>query len=118
MDPATFPGVDVVIPTLTVIGTDAFDAFLRDSALLDLGLSGVPDAAIAHAFQRAPLPPTIAGDLRALVESVRQPLAVRSSSLLEDALHGPFAGVYATKMTPNDQHDADTRFRRLAEAIK
>jgi len=58
------------------------------------------------------------GDLRALVEEVRTPLAVRSSSLLEDALFRPFAGVYETKMVPNNQPDADTRFRKLVEAIK
>ena len=49
---------------------------------------------------------------------VKTPLAIRSSSLLEDALDRPFAGVYGTKMIPNNQFDADTRFRRLVEAIK
>ena len=52
------------------------------------------------------------------MEDVRAPLALRSSSLLEDALEHPFAGVYGTKMTPNDQLDADTRFTRMVEAIK
>ena len=49
---------------------------------------------------------------------VHQPLAVRSSSLLEDAMDHPFAGVYATKMLPNNQYDADIRFRKLLEAVK
>ena len=70
------------------------------------------------AFQRANLPVGLVGDLRALMEDVHAPLALRSSSLLEDALEHPFAGVYGTKMTPNDQLDADTRFTRMVEAIK
>lgn len=64
------------------------------------------------------MPVEIVGDLRGLIEKVHTPLAIRSSSLLEDALHHPFAGVYATKMIPNNQLDATTRFRKLVEAIK
>jgi hypothetical protein len=58
------------------------------------------------------------GDLRTLVDAIRGPLAVRSSSLLEDALGRPFAGVYETKMTPNNQPDPSARFQRLTEAVK
>ncbi len=113
-----FPGVEVTIPTLTVVAADHFERFLEQNHLWDLALSDVPDAHLALAFQQAHLPVELLGDLRALVEQVRQPLAVRSSSLLEDALFRPFAGVYATKMIPNNQPDADTRFRKLVEAIK
>lgn len=115
---AEHPDFEVGIPRLTVIAADHFDRFMRENDLGEVARSGAPDERIAHAFQRASLPVTIVGDLRALVESVRQPLAVRSSSLLEDALARPFAGVYATKMTANDALDAETRFRRLTEAIK
>ena len=80
--------------------------------------AGSADQRVAHAFLRAELPAELVGDLRALVEQVHVPLAVRSSSLLEDALAHPFAGVYATKMIPNDQLDTDTRFRKLVEAVK
>jgi len=118
LDPAAFPEFEVVVPTLTVIATDSFDAFMRENGLYEVALSGQPDHTIAHAFQRAPLPVELAGDLRALVQQVHAPLAVRSSSLLEDALYRPFAGVYSTKMTPNNQFDADTRFRKLVEAVK
>lgn len=113
-----FPRVEVNIPTLTVVATDHFEHFLVENRLWDLTRSDAPDAHIALAFQHADLPVDLLGDLRALVEQVRQPLAIRSSSLLEDALFRPFAGVYATKMIPNNQPDADTRFRRLVEAIK
>ena len=63
-------------------------------------------------------PSELLGDLRSLAEEVKQPLAVRSSSLLEDALARPFAGIYETKMTPNNQAEAGARFHLLAEAIK
>ena len=106
------------MPTLTVIGTDAFDAFLDRGGLRKAALASEDDRALAVTFQRAELPVEIVGDLWELVREVRSPLAVRSSSLLEDALAHPFAGVYATKMTPNNQPDAETRFRRLAEAVK
>ncbi len=115
---ASHPGVEAGIPRLTVLATEVFDRFMDENGLREVARSGWSDDRIAHAFQRASLPATIVGDLRALVESVRQPLAVRSSSLLEDALGRPFAGVYATKMTPNDALDPGTRFQRLAEAIK
>ncbi len=115
---ADFPAIEVSIPTLTVIRTDAFDAFMSSNDLFDFANADEPDDRIAHAFQKADLPVELLGDLRALVQQVRQPLAVRSSSLLEDALREPFAGIYETKMTPNNQPDPDVRFRKLTEAIK
>ncbi len=112
-----FGPFEVTVPSFTVVAADWFDAFLAEN-----GLPGAPegrrDDEIAMAFQRATLPVGLVGDLRALMEDVRAPLALRSSSLLEDALEHPFAGVYGTKMTPNDQLDADTRFTRMVEAIK
>lgn len=120
---AAFPGgahgpIQVGIPRVTVLGTDVFDAFMHRNELLEVALSGEPDHRIARAFQQADFPSELLGDLRALVDEVRTPLAVRSSSLLEDALHRPFAGVYETKMIPNNQPDPTSRFHRLLEAIK
>jgi hypothetical protein len=117
LDRARFPELDVDIPALVVLGTDVFDAFLEQNRTLETS-GELPDARIALSFQSAGLPVAILGDLRALVEEVRRPIAVRSSSLLEDALGRPFAGVYATKMIPNIEPDADTRFRKLVEAVK
>jgi len=116
--PAGAGGIRIDIPRLVVITTDVFDAFLQRNDLHELALSDLPDQRIAHAFQKAALPTEITGDLKALMNRVRSPLAVRSSSLLEDALFRPFAGVYETKMTPNNQHDPADRFRKLVEAIK
>jgi hypothetical protein len=118
LDACAFPAFDVSVPRLSVIGTDTFDEFMAQNNLWDVVRSERPDGRIALAFQQAAFPAERLGDLRALVEQVHTPLAVRSSSLLEDSLLHPLAGVYATKMTPNNQPDADTRFRRLVEAVK
>jgi hypothetical protein len=109
---------EVQVPTLTVIATGMFEVFMDSNRLWDLVHAGAPDHRIALAFQAADLPVELLGDLYALIRQVHTPLAVRSSSLLEDTLHQPFAGVYATKMIPNNQHDAETRFHKLVEAIK
>jgi len=113
-----FPEVEIGIPTLVVVATGVFDAFMERNGLYDVALSDLSDDRIALAFQKADLPTEILGDLRTVTECMRTPLAVRSSGMLEDALYRPFAGVYATKMTPNNQADGATRFQRLAEAIK
>ncbi|MEW6249534.1 MAG: PEP/pyruvate-binding domain-containing protein [Planctomycetota bacterium] len=118
LPPNIFSDVEVRIPRLAVVGTDVFEQFMEQNGLYEIALSDAPDARIAHVFQKAELPPHIVGDLRALIVRAHQPLAVRSSSLLEDALQHPFAGTYGTKMIPNNQPAADARFQRLVEAIK
>jgi hypothetical protein len=115
---SALPDVQLGIPRLTVIGSEVFERFLADNDLWDTALADLPDDRIAHAFVRAELPALMVGDLRALIGQIRVPLAVRSSSTLEDALEHPFAGVYATKMVPNNESSVDERFRRLAGAMK
>ncbi len=112
------PEIKIFIPTLTVITTEYFDLFMKENDLYPVALSGKRDELIAHAFQRAHLPVRLVGDLRALVSEVHTPLAVRSSSMLEDAMFEPFASVYSTKMIPNNQPGVDSRFRKLVEAVK
>jgi hypothetical protein len=118
LDLSKYPDLLVNIPDMIVIQTDVFDHFLDRNDLREIAYSDLPDDQIALAFQQADLPFEILGDLRALVEQVHSPLAIRSSSLLEDSLYEPFAGVYTTKMIPNNQFDANIRFRQLSEAIK
>ena len=108
----------VGIPRLTVLATDVFHQFMTLNDLYEVALADLPDERIVHAFIKADLPPAFAGDLRALIAQIHTPLAVRSSSLLEDALQHPFAGVYATKMIPNNQAAVGDRFQKLIEAIK
>ena len=112
------PAITVAIPSLTVITTEFFDIFMKENDLYEVAYSEARDDLIAHAFIKADLPVRLVGDLRALVEQVHTPLAVRSSSMLEDAMFEPFASVYGTKMVPNNEPAADARFRRLVEAVK
>ncbi len=113
-----YPGVVVAIPRLVVLATDSFDAFLERNHLDPAALAGLSDRRVAHAFQQANLPGEVLGDLVSVAEEATRPLAIRSSSRLEDALGQPFAGIYETKMIPNLELDPRARFQRLAEAVK
>ncbi|RPI16782.1 MAG: hypothetical protein EHM58_11255 [Ignavibacteriae bacterium] len=110
--------IPVSIPKLTVLTTSIFDEFMELNKLYDIAYSHEADNVIANEFQKASLPASLVGDLRSLVKSTHIPFAVRSSSLLEDAMYEPFAGIYGTKMIPNNQTDIDSRYRKLTEAIK
>jgi hypothetical protein len=112
------PALTVAIPSLTVITTEFFDLFMKENDLYEVAYSEARDDLIAQAFIKGDLPVRLVGDLRALVEQVHTPLAVRSSSMLEDAMFEPFASVYGTKMVPNNEPAADARFHRLVEAVK
>lgn len=118
LESGEFEEFKVAVPTFTVLGTEVFEFFIERNELEEIALSDEPDDRIAHAFQKASFPAEVVGDLRALIRDVHTPLAVRSSSLLEDALNHPFAGVYETKMIPNNDFSEDRRFKRLIEAIK
>jgi len=117
-EPATLPGIDVTVPPYAVLTTSVFDAFIGQDALKDLDFEAMPDEDIASAFQAAPLPDDAMDFLTALVNHVTVPLAVRSSSLLEDAIFHPLAGVYETKMVPNNQPDTEVRLRKMVEAVR
>jgi hypothetical protein len=106
------------VPALAVVTTEVFEAFLDRNGLPPLLAEEPRDEIVAQAFRKATLPAEWLGDLRALADSARVPLACRSSSALEDALGRPLAGVYGTKMIPGNQPDADSRFRTLVDAVK
>ncbi len=97
-----FAGVEVSVPSTVVVGTDAFDRFLDSNDLRDVALSTDDDGAIRSRFLRAAFPQDTTEDLRAFLSHVRHPIAVRSSSLLEDSQYQPFSGVYQTFMLPNN----------------
>ncbi len=113
-----FPSIDLTLPKMTVLRTGVFESFMEKNDLYDYAVKEESDIRIADKFLKADLPADILGDLRALIEIEKTPLAVRSSSMLEDAKYEPFAGVYSTKMIPNNQPSVDTRFIKLLEAIK
>ncbi|HWP36707.1 MAG TPA: PEP/pyruvate-binding domain-containing protein [Gemmatimonadales bacterium] len=113
-----FPGVHIGVPPAVVIATDCFDQFLTRNRLLELALSGTDDAEIERQFLAAPLPREVRADLRRFLEHVRWPLAVRSSSLLEDSQYLPLTGVYQTFMLPNNHRSLKLRLAQLEQAIK
>jgi CheY-like chemotaxis protein len=113
-----FPGVRVEVPASVVVATDVFDRFLDENDLRDFALNCGDDGALRSRVMRAAFPADPARALRAFVEKVRYPLAVRSSSLLEDSQHHPFSGVYETYMLPNDHPDPEVRFEALLRAVK
>ena len=113
-----FPGVRLVVPPAVVVATDAFDRFLAENNLLDFALHAEDDAEIRERFLAAQLPAALTEDLRAFLAQARYPLAVRSSSLLEDSQYQPFTGVYETFMLGNHHADDSLRLHQLSEAVK
>jgi hypothetical protein len=115
---ARLPAVRVVVPPSAVVGTDVFDRFLAEGDLLGFALRETDDGRILERFLEAELPGDVLGDLATFVERVGYPVAVRSSSLLEDAHDLPAAGIYPTHMLPNVEPDPGLRLEQLARAIK
>ncbi len=112
-----FHGVAISIPRTVVLCTDIFDEFMADNDLYPIALSNAPDEEILAAFLAARLPERVREDLKALTEVVDRPLAVRSSSILEDSHYQPFAGVYSTYMIPHVDDDRQM-LALLRDAIK
>ena len=113
-----FPGVRICVPPAVVIATDMFDQFLTENNLTEFALHCDDDSEIQQKFLDCPLPVTLMENLKAFLEEVRYPIAVRSSSLLEDSQYQPFTGVYETFMLGNQHTDLQTRLEELSEAIK
>jgi Pyruvate phosphate dikinase, AMP/ATP-binding domain len=113
-----FPGVKVEVPAALVLSTDVFDRYLAENNLLDFAIHCNDDEEIQRRFLAAPLPVSLRSDLQAFLNEVTYPLAVRSSSLLEDSQYQPFTGVYETFMLGNHQPDIRVRMARLTEAIQ
>lgn len=107
----------VKIPRTVVLCTDIFDEFMSNNDLYPIALSDMPDQKILEHFLKAILPDHLLEDLTALLEVIKGPLAVRSSSLLEDSHYQPFAGVYKTYMIPNG-NDKYESLIMLSDAIK
>ncbi|MCX5794618.1 MAG: histidine kinase [Elusimicrobia bacterium] len=113
-----FEGVRITVPHTSVISTDVFDFFMEHSGLSSFVRAERGNAELAEAFTKADLPSYVIEDLRTMVGKIRGPLAVRSSSMLEDSRAQPFAGVYKTYMLPNNDPDPEERVRQLARAVK
>lgn len=113
-----FPDVEIFVPPTAVLAAGAFDRFMAGNRLTEVALGEASDDEIAGRFAAAALPEETLRALRTFLARVRYPLAVRSSSLLEDGSHQPFAGVYQTCMIPNNDGDPEARLEQLSAAIK
>lgn len=107
----------VSIPKTVVLCTDIFDEFMESNSLYEVALADLPDDEILQYFLHARLPGSLADDLMTFMDVVHGPLAIRSSSLLEDSHYQPFAGIYSTYMIPYVE-DKYLRLSMLSNAIK
>ena len=112
-----FEGVSVSIPKTVVLCTDVFDEFMESNNLYPIALSDASDEEILRHFLRAQLPDAYIADFFTFFEATNSPIAIRSSSLLEDSHYQPFAGIYSTYMIPHLE-DKYEMLRMLACAIK
>ena len=112
-----FPGVTVQIPKTVVLCTDVFDQFMEQNNLYQIALSDASDEEILKHFLKAQLPDSLIADFFTFFEATKSPIAIRSSSLLEDSHYQPFAGIYSTYLIPclDDKYEM---LRMLTSAIK
>lgn len=113
-----FPGTRIAVPPTIVLATDVFDRFLNENNLLEFAIHCADNEELERRFLEAALPASVRDDLLALLAEIHYPLAVRSSSLLEDSQYQPFSGVYETFMLANHSADLLMRLEQLVEAIK
>ena len=110
-------GVHITVPRTLVLATDCFDRFILENGLKYVINSEISDAEILSEFVSSNLPQDVMEVLRAFIRVVHTPLAIRSSSKLEDSYYQPFAGVYSTYMIPSVENE-DQQLRLLSKAIK
>jgi len=113
-----FNEVQIAVPPAVVLGAEVFDRFLDGNNLRKFALESSDDIEINKRFLAGIFPEDLLGDLAAFLHLIREPLAVRSSSMLEDSQYHPFAGVYQTYMIPNDHPDPFVRLGQLVTTIK
>lgn len=112
-----YPDVYLSIPKSVVVTTDQFTQFIEENNLKDIVSADLPDETLLSIFLSSPLNSELVLNLAEILQVIRQPISVRSSSLLEDSHYQPFAGVYETCMIPN-QGSADQRLKELCDAVR
>jgi len=113
-----FENVQIAIPKTVVLCTEIFSEFMEANMLYPIALSDVPDDEILAAFLKAHLPKHLVADLLTFTNAISSPVAVRSSSLLEDSHYQPFAGIYSTYMVPYNNSSKTQMLVMITEAIK
>ncbi len=112
------PEINIRTPRTVIIGTDEFDQFLENNQLHEIIHDEKDYSKIQKAFLEARLSPELTYKLEVFLKLINQPIAVRSSSLLEDSIDQPFAGIFTTFLLPNNNPNFNLRFKQAAEAIK
>ncbi len=114
-----FEDVDIFVPSAIVLATDVFDQFMEENDLFEFAITEDDDDEIINRFLEAErFPSKVVLKLIDFLNIVKTPLAIRSSSLLEDSQFQPFAGVYETYMIPNNDYDVDVRLDELIQTVK
>ena len=113
-----YEDIKVKVPRSFVIGSDVFEKFIEENNLYSFIACTPNEETIAQKFLESALPATVEENLRILAQYIKCPLAVRSSSILEDSRILPFAGIYNTYVIPNSHADDKVRFKQLADAVK
>jgi len=114
-----YPDINITIPNTVVIGTLEFDIFIKENNLMEIvKKQDISDDEIANAFLNCRIREELRTDLAKVIEHFKTPIAVRSSSLLEDSQSRPFAGIYSTYMLPNNHKNPAVRLNQLCQAIK
>ncbi len=113
-----FANVEISVPQTFVLTTESFDSFIEHNSLEELVKEDLPDEVISDHFSRSEFPEAIVSELTVFLKNIDYPLAVRSSSLLEDAQFKSYAGLYHTCIVANDHPDNECRLSQLLYAIK
>ena len=113
-----YEGIRVKTPRTFVVCSEVFEEFMENNKLYDFALSADCDEAIARKFLAADLPTVVNNNLSALLQATNKPLAIRSSSILEDAQVLSFAGIYKTYFLPNNHENMQMRIKQISDAIK
>ncbi len=112
------PGINIKTPVTIIIGTDEFDMFMERNRLWNFVKEEKDYELIRKTFMAGSLSYTLEKKLRVILKRLSGPLAVRSSSLFEDSMSQPFSGVFGTYLLPNNNPEAEVRFKQLSDAIK
>lgn len=113
-----YEDIKVKVPRSFVICSDIFEKFIEDNNLYNFTAQAPAEEVIAQEFVKCDLPPSIQENLRVLTQVITCPLAVRSSSILEDSRVLPFAGIYKTYIVPNSHANPEIRYKQLCDAVK
>lgn len=113
-----YEDITIKVPRSFVIGSDVFEKFIEENDLYAFLADSKSEDEIAQKFRESPLPANTQENLRVLTQYIKCPLAVRSSSILEDSRVLPFAGIYKTYVVPNSHQDTETRLKQLSDAVK